>query len=148
MSALEARGPQVMPMHSSRATLAAMTEITPVPSLAARLAAASPDWMARRANGLSDRSIAWLFIAPTIVLLLAINIFPLLWTIQLSFTNYRANRPNAPIKSVGSANYVNILTDPDVWAAMQATAHFVLWTIALEVLIGFGLALLIDKKFR
>jgi ABC-type sugar transport system permease subunit len=26
-------------------------------------------------------------------LLLAINIFPLLWTIQLSFTNYRANRP-------------------------------------------------------
>ena len=99
-------------------------------------------------RGLSDRSIAWLFIAPTIVLLLAINIFPLLWTIQLSFTNYRANRPNAPIKSVGSANYVNILTDPDVWAAMQATAHFVLWTIALEVLIGFGLALLIDKKFR
>ncbi|HTO83177.1 MAG TPA: sugar ABC transporter permease [Methylomirabilota bacterium] len=102
----------------------------------------------QRLRGLSDRSIAWLFIAPTIVLLLAINIFPLLWTIQLSFTNYRANRPNAPIKSVGSANYVNILTDPDVWAAMQATAHFVLWTIALEVLIGFGLALLIDKKFR
>ncbi len=48
---------------------------------------------------LSDRAIAWLFIAPTIVLLLAINIFPLIWTIQLSFTNYRANRPNAPRSS-------------------------------------------------
>ena len=46
-------------------------------------------------RGLSDRGIAWLFIAPTILLLLAINIFPLIWTIYLSFTNYRANRPNA-----------------------------------------------------
>jgi len=43
-----------------------MTEVTPVPSLADRVASASPDWVARRANGLSDRSIAWLFIAPTI----------------------------------------------------------------------------------
>src|SRR5215475_15329699 len=117
-------------------------------TLAERAVARTPRRLAFRLGGMSDRAIAWLFIAPTIVLLLAINIFPLLWTIQLSFTNYRANRPNAPIKSVGSANYVNILTDPDVWAAMQATAHFVLWTIALEVLIGFGLALLIDKKFR
>ena len=32
-------------------------------------------------RGLSDRAIAWLFITPTIVLLLAINIFPLIWTV-------------------------------------------------------------------
>ena len=37
--------------------------------------------MARQVRGLSDRLIAWLFIAPTILLLLAINIFPLIWTI-------------------------------------------------------------------
>ncbi len=125
-----------------------MTEITPVPSLADRVASASPDWFARRANGLSDRSIAWLFIAPTIVLLLAINIFPLIWTIRLSFTNYRANRPNAPLLSVGADHYQSILSDPDIWAAMQATAHFVVWTIVLQTLLGFALAYLIDRKFR
>jgi ABC-type sugar transport system permease subunit len=43
----------------------------------------------RRIRGLSDKALAWLFITPTIVLLLAINIFPLVWTIYLSFTNYR-----------------------------------------------------------
>ena len=32
-------------------------------------------------RGLSDRAVAWLFIAPTIILLLAINIFPLFWAI-------------------------------------------------------------------
>jgi len=125
-----------------------MTEITPVPSLADRVASASPDWVARQANGLSDRSIAWLFIAPTIVLLLAINIFPLIWTIRLSFTNYRANRPNAPLHSVGIDHYQSILSDPDIWAAMQATAHFVFWTIVLQTLLGFALAYLIDRKFR
>jgi multiple sugar transport system permease protein len=54
--------------------------------------------MVRRLRGLSDRALAWLFITPTIVLLLAINIFPLIWTIYLSFTSYRANRINAPTR--------------------------------------------------
>ena len=57
----------------------------------------------RRIRGLSDTALAWLFIAPTIVLLLAINIFPLLWTIYLSFTNYRANRANVPMRWLGLA---------------------------------------------
>jgi len=99
-------------------------------------------------TGLSDRAIAWLFIGPTMALLLAINLFPLLWTIFLSFTNYRANRPNAPLWNVGFDHYVAILTDPDIWLRMQATAHFVFWTIALQTVIGFGLAYLVDRKFR
>src|SRR5881409_3093431 len=81
----------------------------------------TPEAVARRVRGLSDRAIAWLFISPTILLLLAINIFPLVWTIRLSFTNFRANRPNARLVPVGIANYVSVLTDPYVWAAMQVT---------------------------
>ena len=98
-----------------------------------------------RLRGLSDRAIAWLFVGPTMVLLLAINIFPLLWTVKLSFTNFRANRPNANVLDVGIDNYVSVLTDPDIWAAMQATAHFLFWTIVLQTLIGFALAYLIDR---
>lgn len=119
-----------------------------VSKLPDKLAHATSDRVVRRLRGLSDRAIAWLFITPTILLLLAINIFPLIWTIQLSFTNYRANRPNAPVLNVGTDNYHSILTDPDIWAAMQATAHFVFWTILLQTLIGFALAYLIDRKFR
>ncbi|WP_425475498.1 carbohydrate ABC transporter permease [Mesorhizobium quangtriensis] len=109
---------------------------------------ATPDTLAKKVRGLSDRMVAWIFIAPTIVLLLAINIFPLIWAIQLSFTNYRANRPNEEIKNVGLQNYSRILNDADTWMAMQATAHFVFWTIVLQTLIGFSLAYLIDRKFR
>ena len=120
----------------------------PGEGLVDRAARLTPETVARRVRGLSDRAIAWLFISPTILILLAINIFPLIWTVKLSFTNYRANRPNAPIRSVGLDNYVSVLTDPDVWAAMQATAHFLFWTILLQTLIGFGLAYLIDRRFR
>jgi multiple sugar transport system permease protein len=102
----------------------------------------------RRIRGLPDKALSWLFITPTMVLLLAINIFPLVWTIYLSFTNYRANRANAPVKWLGIDWYQTILTDPDIWAAMQVTAHFVFWTVVIETVLGFGLAFLIDKKFR
>ncbi len=113
-----------------------------------RLARATPPTLARRARGMSDRAIAWAFVTPTILLLLAINIFPLIWTVRLSFTNYRANRPNEPVEFVGLRNYQRILTDPDIWHTMQATAHFLFWTIVLQVLIGFTLAWLINRKFR
>jgi multiple sugar transport system permease protein len=113
-----------------------------------RLARATPPALAARARGLSDRAIAWLFVAPTILLLLAINIFPLIWTIRLSFTNYRANRPNEPVEWVGLRNFERILTDPDIWATMQATAHFLIWTLVFQVLLGFALAWLINRKFR
>ncbi len=69
--------------------------------IADRAARATPPALGRRVRGLSDRAIAWLFIAPTIILLLAINIFPLIWTIYLSFTNYASNRPNRPVINVG-----------------------------------------------
>ena len=103
--------------------------------------------LGRRARGLSDRAIAWLFIAPTILLLLAINIFPLLWVVYLSFTNYRANRPNEPVEWVGLRNYERILGSEDVWGYLQVTAHFVGSSILLQVVLGFGLALLINRRF-
>ncbi|MBA4352193.1 MAG: ABC transporter permease [Rhodobacter sp.] len=121
---------------------------TPPATPADRLARATPPTLARKVRGLSDRSIAWIFVAPTILLLLAINIFPLIWTIRLSFTNFRANRPNEPLEWVGLRNYERILTDPDVWQTMQATAHFLFWTLFFQVLLGFALAWLINRKFR
>jgi len=112
------------------------------------IAKATPPNIAKKITGLSDRAIAWIFVAPTIFLLLAINIFPLMWTIWLSFTNFRVNRMNAVVKWTGLRNYERILSDPDIWQTMQATAHFLFWTLFLQVLIGFALAYLINKKFK
>ena len=117
-------------------------------TIANRAAKATPQRVARQIKGLSDRAIAWIFVAPTIFLLLAINIFPLIWTIQLSFTNYRANRLTREPEFIGLRNYERILTDSDIWLNMQATAHFLFWTITLQVIIGFFLAWLIHRNFK
>ncbi|MCK5919330.1 MAG: sugar ABC transporter permease [Methylococcales bacterium] len=111
------------------------------------IAKATPPSIARRVRGLSDRAIAWWFVGPSIVLLLAVNIFPLIWTINLSFTNFKANRLR-DAEYIGLRNYERILTDVDTWQSMQATAHFLFWTIFFQVLIGFALAYLINKKFK
>jgi multiple sugar transport system permease protein len=140
-------GPPVRLIMKTRCNLT-ITDSTIVDKAAEAAARATPVPLASRVKGLSDRAIAWIFIAPTIMLLLAINIFPLIWAIYLSFTNYRANRPDAPVLNVGFRNYERVLTDTDIWTAMQTTAHFVFWTILLQTLIGFGLAYLIDRKFR
>ena len=47
-------------------------------ALAEQAVARTPRRLVARFRGMSDRAIAWLFIAPTVLLLLAINIFPLL----------------------------------------------------------------------
>jgi multiple sugar transport system permease protein len=116
--------------------------------LAERVVLATPRTVTRHVHGLSDRALAWLFISPTMLVLLVINIFPLIWTIRLSFTSFRANRPNAPLRWLGFEQYANILSDRDVWLAMQVTARFVIATVSIETVLGFGLAYLIDRRFR
>ena len=116
--------------------------------LADKIARKTPVGVSKHVEGLSDKKLAWLFVSPTIMLLLAINIFPLIWTIYLSFTDYRVNRPNRDVNWVDLRNYERILSDSDIWHTMQATAHFLLSTLVLQVLLGFTLAFLINKKFK
>ena len=99
-------------------------------------------------KGLSDRTLAFWFVLPTVLLLLAINIFPLLWNIYLSFTTYRANRPGMPVRWIGDMNYERLLGSEDVWEYLQHTAHFVGWTMFIQTVLGFALAWLINKQFR
>ena len=113
-----------------------------------RIGAQVPFRAARRVRSLSDRSIAWLFVTPTIALLLAINIFPLIWMIRLSFTSLNLSMSYLPLRFVGLDNYADVLSDEDVWIRLQTTAQFVISTVALQVIVGFGLALLINRQFR
>jgi len=101
-----------------------------------------------KARGLSDKAIAWIFVTPTVLLLLAINIYPLFYAISMSFTNFYANKIGKEIKWVGLKNYIKVLGKESVWERMQVTANFMFWTLLIQALIGLGLALLLNKKFK
>lgn len=103
----------------------------------------------RRRAWLTDRRMATLFIAPTILLLLFISVFPLIWSLYLSFTRYSATGTKAP-RWIGLDNYRFILTEQDVydaWHQFQITAALVGCAVGLEFLLGFGLALLLVRQF-
>jgi multiple sugar transport system permease protein len=96
-------------------------------------------------RGLSDLSIRNLFIIPTIVFLIVFNIFPLLYSLGYSFTDFRASS-NAPANFVGLDNYRTLLNDPFIWSNFAITAKYVIVSVAGQVLVGFGVALLLNRE--
>lgn len=87
-----------------------------------------------------------LLVAPALVMLFVMNIFPLLWSFGLSFFNYRANRQDVP-GFVGLRFYERVLSDPDVWERFQTTALIVGSSVLVQLVIGFLLALMFANDF-
>jgi len=90
-----------------------------------------------------------LLVAPAIAVLFVMNIFPLLWSLGLSFFAYQANQQT--IRFVGLGNYVRILTNDlaaqATWGALINTAMFVVFTVSAQMVVGFLLAILFAKQF-
>jgi multiple sugar transport system permease protein len=87
-----------------------------------------------------------LLVTPAIAMLVVMNIFPLLWSLGLSFFNYRANRLTAP-SFQWFRNFERVLTDDTVWERFQTTAVIVGSSVLLQLIIGFLLALLFERAF-
>ena len=90
-----------------------------------------------------------LLVSPAIAVLFVMNIFPLLWSLGLSFFAYQSNQQS--IRFIGLGNYTKLLTDdlkaPELWANLTNTAMFVVLTVIAQMLTGFLLALLFAKQF-
>jgi multiple sugar transport system permease protein len=97
-------------------------------------------------GGLSDLAIRNLFIIPTIAFLIIFNVFPLLYSLGYSFTDFRAST-NAPANFVGLQNYRELLSDPFIWRNFTITAKYVIISVTGQVIVGFGLALLLNRDF-
>lgn len=98
------------------------------------------------ARGWSDLTIRNLFVIPTVLFLIVFNIFPLLYSLGYSFTDFRAS-VNTPAKFVGLKNYMDLLSDPFIWSNFTITAKYVVVSVAGQLIVGFGLALLLNRSF-
>ena len=96
---------------------------------------------------MSEVAFVRMCILPVIILLIVVNVFPLFYSLILSFTEYSA-RKIIPPEFIGNANYGKLLTDPKVWIRFITTAKYVIMSVAGEMILGFGIALLLQEKFR
>ncbi len=90
--------------------------------------------------------LKWAFVGPTLLFLLAFNLFPLVWSIVLGFRNDELVGGDS--RFVGSANYARVFADPRFAEAVRLTARFVGLAVLLELLVGFTLALALQRDFK
>ncbi|MEV4552123.1 carbohydrate ABC transporter permease [Nonomuraea wenchangensis] len=98
-----------------------------------------------RSRRLSDRWLAVAFTSPALLLLLAMSVFPLLWALYLSFTDYSATR-GGPAQFLWFENYTAILTSPQVHQRALTTLIYVVGAVALQTVLGFAIAYLISRR--
>jgi multiple sugar transport system permease protein len=83
--------------------------------------------------------MGWSFVAPALILLVALNLFPLIFNVYLGFTN--ADLSGGAVQGVGVRNYSVLFSDSRYADALSTTALFVVLSVSVELLLGFVLAL-------
>lgn len=92
----------------------------------------------------SDRS-KFLFLTPAALWVLAFTIFPLLYAVYTSFFSFRFGQIN---QFVGLENFMRLFRDENLRTSLRVTLIFVASTVAVEMIFGFGLALLLNREIR
>ena len=90
----------------------------------------------------------FLLLLPAIVVLMATVALPLALSFYSSMTPFKLTRPETLWVFIGARNYVNAFTDPVFWAAFGRTVLLLTVALNLEMLLGLGLALLIERASR
>lgn len=92
-----------------------------------------------------DHKWGYLMIAPTIIGLLVLNVYPFIQTIYLSFTNAKAF---GMYKFVGLSNYIKMFTSEEFLRATWNTVLFCILTVPLGVFLALIIAILLNAKIK
>ena len=90
----------------------------------------------------------WLLLAPAILVLSLISFVPFLKTLWLSFTDSEISALPTVVSFIGLENYQYALTDPDFVDSLGRTLYFTFSSVAAEVVLGVGVALLLNQQFK
>jgi multiple sugar transport system permease protein len=98
------------------------------------------------ASSWAERHIGWLLVAPAVVLILALTIYPLIYSVWVAFVNYDFEIPGHAF--VGLQNFRQVVADPIARWSLLNTAILSVACVAVEFLLGLMLALAMVKPFR
>jgi len=92
----------------------------------------------------SQRRLAYLLIAPAVILMLAVTAYPIVYAVWLSLQRYNLASP-ADTKFIWFENYQTILTDRYWWTAFVITLVITVISVAIEFALGMALALVMHR---
>jgi multiple sugar transport system permease protein len=88
------------------------------------------------------------FLAPAVLALLAIGIYPTLFALITSFRRYNITRRADMLDGfpfVGFDNYLNVLSDRTFWDSLTLTGTFYLIVVPIQILLGIAIALMLHR---
>lgn len=99
--------------------------------------------------GPSNKAVfPWVLMAPTLIILFAIGIYPFLYALYIAGQNLVLSKPYMPRFFVGLWQYQSVIQDPEVWHAFRVTMIFTIEAVFIEFWLGLGLALLFQRKIK
>jgi len=85
---------------------------------------------------------------PTVLLILALSIFPLIFSLALSFMSWDLSRLQGGVRFIGLQNFATLVADTRFWNTARVTVFFVLGSVGLQYILGLGLALLLNQEIH
>src|SRR5580698_3803917 len=92
----------------------------------------------------AERRLGWLLCAPAVIVMVAVTAYPIGYAIYISLQRYILSAPQLT-KFVGFSNYGAILSSPFWWHALLVTIIITVVSVAIEFVLGMGLALLMYR---
>jgi multiple sugar transport system permease protein len=92
----------------------------------------------------SENRLGWYLAGPALVVMLLVTAYPMFRAIYLSLYNYRLTDPQGRTFN-GLDNYVTVLSDPKWWNAVATTVIITVVTVSIELVIGFGFAMVMHR---
>jgi trehalose/maltose transport system permease protein len=92
----------------------------------------------------AERRLAWLLIAPAVIVMVAVTAYPIAYALYLSVQRYDLRFPNQA-KFIGLDNYQAVLSSPYWWRALWVTLVITVISVAIELVLGMGLAIVMHR---
>jgi multiple sugar transport system permease protein len=93
----------------------------------------------------SERYFKWVLISPLLLVLLIFMVYPMLYCLYYSAHEFAMPRPPT---FIGLENYRAVLHDVNFWQALGRSFYLLVISIAAELVLGMGIALLFNREFR
>jgi multiple sugar transport system permease protein len=95
-----------------------------------------------------NRLTPYLFLAPAGIVLAIALMYPIGYMVYASFLNWNPSQRIGQAEFVGLANYISLLNDPQFRESFAVTLRFAAIVVSVEMVLGVGLALLLDRELR
>ena len=97
-------------------------------------------------NRKKEMTAGFLFIAPSILLIVLLIGYPMIYNFIISFHKVPVN-PKKPMQFINFANFTKTLADPSFYKALGVTVFFTLLVVFLSTAVGLAVAILLNRRF-